>query len=122
MADSTQIRGYETEKDPGSPKSFETTEDVTYEEEVKSISKVECLKQKNSNVSQQKRDLSPHKKRSRKSARTPGTPSKPPSLDLSFIERFATVWRCKICQKISSNKFMAPDHREEAHAVATQLK
>jgi len=122
MADSTQIRvGYETEKDPGSPKSFGTMEDVTYEE-VKSISKVECLKQKNSNVSQQKQDLSPHKKRSRKSARTPGSQSKPPSLDLSFIERFATVWRCKICQKISSNKFMALDHREEAHAVAMQLK
>ena len=62
------------------------------------------------------------KKRGRKPTSKMGTPKKQTSLDLSFIERFATVWRCKICQKISSNKFMAVDHREEAHAVAMQLK
>jgi len=62
------------------------------------------------------------RKPGKRGARKTRTPKKPPTLDLSFIERFATVWRCKICQKISSNKFLAIDHREEAHAVAMQLK
>ena len=63
------------------------------------------------------------KMRTSRILRTPKKPpTKPPTLDLTFIERFATAWRCKICQKISSTKFLALDHREEAHPVAMQLK
>ena len=84
------------------------------------------MKQDNSaDVQEPRPEVSPPKilkKRGRKPTSKLGTPKKATSIDLSFIERFATVWRCKICQKISSNKFMALDHREEAHAVAMQLK
>ena len=50
------------------------------------------------------------------------TPKKEPTLDMTFIERFASAWRCKICQKISSNKFIAMDHREDVHSASRQLK
>ena len=72
-------------------------------------------------IESEPRKVSP-KKASKKHERKTKTPKKPTTLDLSFIERFATVWRCKICQKISSNKFLAMDHRAESHSVAMQLK
>ena len=43
------------------------------------------------------------------------------TLDFRFIERFGSAWRCKICQKITSTKYVAMDHREEDHPVAMQL-
>jgi len=61
-------------------------------------------------------------KTAKRSPKKPKTQKNQPTLELNFIERYATVWRCKICQKISSTKFIAMDHREESHPVAMQLK
>ena len=61
-------------------------------------------------------------KGSTRKTKKPRILKKPPTVDYRFIERFASAWRCKICQKISSNKFLALDHREEEHRVAMTLK
>ena len=62
------------------------------------------------------------KKTAKGTSRKPRILKKPPTIDYRFIERFASAWRCKICQKICSTKFLAMDHSEEEHPVAMTLK
>ena len=108
-------------------------ETFVQEEEIKECDPTEIIQKKEIEMLQEARsevyyliesepEKISRKKTSNKHEKKTKTQKKPPTLDLSFIERFATVWRCKICQKISSNKFLAMDHRAEAHSVAMQLK
>ena len=123
----------ETMIDLGPQHALQNIETFVQEEEIKESDPTEIFQKKEIEMLQESSSevyyliesepvkISP-KKTSKKHERKTKTPRKPPTLDLSFIERFATVWRCKICQKISSNKFLAMDHRAEAHSVAMQLK